>query len=262
MDWNKFYNQLYAWLFTVGPKILLGIIAIFVGLWLIRIVKKWLNVHLLKRDVTSSVRPFLVNLITISLQVLLVLGFMQIVGIQMTVFAAAVGAFGVAAGLALSGTLQNFTSGVLILFLKPFKVEDNIIAQSVEGTVSSIQIFFTVVKTFDNRTVIIPNSKLSNEIIINLSREGKRRMDIELKFNFAIDFNQVKNIISNSIGSVAGLLKDPAHRIGVLSIEPDGYKVLVNVWAPAHGFQDVKLLLQQKIIEDMKANGIKLPGMG
>jgi small conductance mechanosensitive channel len=261
MNWDKFYNQAYTWLLSVGPKILLGIIVVILGLWFIRIVKKWLNGHLLRKDVISSVRPFLVNLITITLQILLVLGFMQIVGIQMTVFAAAVGAFGVAAGLALSGTLQNFTSGVLILFLKPFRVGDNILAQSTEGTVASIQIFFTVVKTYDNRTVIIPNSKLSNEIITNLSREGKRRMDIELKFGFGIDFKQIKDIIDKSIGSIVGLLKDPAHRIGVSSIEPDGYKVSINVWAPAHGFADVKLVLQQKIIEDLKADGIKLPGV-
>lgn len=261
MNGDKFYSQAYSWILTVGPKIILGIVAVIIGLWFIRFVKKWLNGHLMHKDVTSSVRPFLVNLITIALQILLVLGFMQIVGIQMTVFAAAIGAFGVAAGLALSGTLQNFTSGVLILFLKPFRVGDNISAQGMEGSVTSIQIFFTILKTYDNKTVIIPNSKLSNEIITNLSREGKRRMDIELKFNFGIDFTQIKNIIEKSVGSVASILKDPTHRIGISSIEPDGYKILLNVWAPAHGFQDVKLSLQQKIIEDLKLNGIKLPGV-
>jgi small conductance mechanosensitive channel len=261
MDWAKFYQQAYVWLLSYVPRIIVGIVVLLLGFWFIRITKRWLTRHMLRKDITSSVRPFLVNLITIVLQVLLVLGFMQIVGIQMTVFAAAVAAFGVAAGLALSGTLQNFTSGVLILFLKPFRVGDNILAQSIEGTVSAIQIFFTVVKTFDNRTVIIPNSKLSNEIITNLSREGKRRMDIELKFSFGIEFSQMQNMIDKSIDSVVGLLKEPARRIGVSSIDADGYKVLVNVWAPAHGFEDVKLLLQQKIIEDMRTNGFKLPGV-
>jgi small conductance mechanosensitive channel len=261
MNWDQFYQQAYAWILSYVPKIVLGIIVLIIGFWFIRIVKKWLNGHLLRKDVTSSVRPFLVNLITITLQILLVLAFMQIVGIQMTVFAAAIGAFGVAAGLALSGTLQNFTSGVLILFLKPFRVGDNILAQSIEGAVSAIQIFFTVVKTFDNKTVIIPNSKLSNEIITNLSREGKRRLDIELKFGFGIDFLQIQNLLDKSINEVVGLLKEPARRIGVSAIESDGYKVLINVWAPAHGFLDVKLLLHQKIIQDMKANGIKLPGV-
>src|SRR4051812_19577224 len=210
MNVDKFYDKAYNWILTVGPRILIGIVIVFIGFWLIRLVKKWLNHHLFKRDVTGSIRPFIVNLLTISLQILLVLAFMQVVGIQMTIFAAAVGAFGVAAGLALSGTLQNFTSGILILLLKPFRVGDNIIAQAQEGRVTTIQIFFTVVLTFDNRTVIIPNSKLANEVIVNLSREGKRRMDIELKFSFGIDFNQVKEIIGRSIDAVEGFLKDPA----------------------------------------------------
>ena len=240
---------------------MLGIFVILLGLWLIRILKRWMNGHLLKKDVTSSIRPFLVNLAVITLQVLLVLGFMQIVGIQMTVFAAAIGAFGVAAGLALSGTLQNFTSGILILLLKPFRVGDNIIAQGQEGTITTIQIFFTVMRTFDNRTVIIPNSKLSNEVIVNLSREGKRRMDIEMKFSFGIDFKEVKGQIEKSIDAIDGFLKDPARRIGVSSVDADGYKVLVNVWAPAHGFQDARLALQERIVDDLKRAGIKLPGV-
>jgi small conductance mechanosensitive channel len=261
MNWNKFQDQAYNWLLTVGPKILMGLAVLFAGLWFARFLKKWLNGHLLRKDVSSSIRPFLVNLIITTLQILLFLGFMQIVGIQMTIFAAAIGAFGVAAGLALSGTLQNFTSGVIILLLKPFRVGDNVVAQGQEGTITTIQIFYTVMRTFDNRTVIVPNSKLSNEVIVNLSREGKRRMDIELKFNYGIDLNHVQHIIDGSINAVQGLLKEPDRRIGVTSIDSDGYKLMVNVWAPAHGFQDTKLKLNQKIIEDLIGAGIKLPGV-
>jgi small conductance mechanosensitive channel len=261
MDWNKFWDKTTNWLFAVGPKILLGILIIIAGLWMIRVLKKWLSHHLFKKDVSSSVRPFLVNLITISLQILLVLAFMQVVGIQMTAFAALIGAVGVAAGLALSGTLQNFTSGLLILLMKPFRIGDNIIAQGQEGTVHTIQVFFTVIKTFDNLTVIIPNSKLSNEVIVNLSREGKRRMDIEMKFGFGVSFDKIQQTIDHSINQVPGLLTDPARRIGVAALENDGFKVLVSVWAPAHGFVDARLKLQEKMIEDFRVSGIKLPGI-
>lgn len=240
---------------------MMGIVIVLVGWWLIKVFKKWLHTHMLRKNVNSSIRPFLINLTITALQVLLVFSFMQVIGIQMTVFAALIGAFGVAAGLALSGTLQNFSSGVLILLLKPFRVGDNIIAQGMEGTVTVIQIYFTVMKTFDNRTVILPNGKLSNEIIINLSREGKRRMDIEIKFHFGIDFNEIKNIIEKSLDSVAGLLTEQPNRIGISAIEADGYKIMISVWTPATGFIDLKLLVQQKIIEDLKVAGIKLPGM-
>ena len=167
---------------------------------------------------------------------------MQLLGIQLTLFAALLGAFGVAAGLALSGSLQNFTSGVLILLMKPFRVGDNIVAESMEGTVSMIRIFYTVVKTFDNRTVIIPNSKLSNEVIINLSKEGKRRLDIELQATLE------KN---------TDLLKEPIARIGIDKILPDGYNVMINVWVNAHGFQDTKMQLQEMLVKDIVSAGMK-----
>ncbi|MES2882787.1 MAG: mechanosensitive ion channel family protein [Bacteroidota bacterium] len=260
MNLDKFYDQAYTWILTVGPRILLGIIIVLVGLWLIRFLKKWLNNHLVSKRVDHSIRSFLINLAIIALQVLLVFSFMQVIGIQMTVFAALIGAFGVAAGLALSGTFQNFASGILIILLKPYRVGDTIIAQGLEGTVSVIQVFFTIMKTADNKTVFVPNSKLSNEVIINLSREGKRRMDVEIKFNFGIDFEEVKKVIEKSILSVEGLLKQPAYNIGVSTVEQDGYKILVSAWVPANQFYETKMLLQQKIVEDVKQSGVKLPG--
>lgn len=186
---------------------------------------------------------------------------MQIIGVQMTLFTALVGAFGVAAGLALSGTLQNFASGILILLLKPFEVGDNIITQGLEGTVTSIQVFYTMVKTFDNRSVIVPNSKLSNEVIINISREGSRRLDIDWKFPNNVDIKQVKAIITDAIDQSKDCLKTPEKRIGIKEILPDGYVISINVWVNAHGFQDSKLIIQEAILEAIKGAGIKIPGM-
>jgi len=182
-------------------------------------------------------------------------------GIPITLFTALVGAFGVAAGLALSGTLQNFASGVLILLLKPFVVGENIITQGLEGTVTAIQIFYTIVKTFDNRIVIVPNSKLSNEVIINISREGTRRLDIELKFANNIDYNQVKSVIDSASSKSENILESPNRRIGVAGLDADGYRVGVNVWVHAHGFQDTKLAVQENILQDIKTAGIKIPGL-
>jgi len=157
--------------------------------------------------------------------------------------------------------LQNFASGVLILILRPYKIGDNIITQGQEGTVSSIQLFYTVVTSFDNKTIIVPNSKLSNEIIINLSRRGNRRIDIEFKFGYGIDIEQAKSIISKAVLSSKNLLTTPQHRVAVSAVEPDGYKLVVNAWVNAHGFMDAKYALQEKIISELKRGGIKLPGM-
>ena len=112
MNWDKFYDKAYDFLLTNGPKVITAIIILFVGLWFIKLIRKGLVAGMQKRDLDPSLQPFLQSLIIISLQIFLIIGIMQIVGIQLTIFTTVIGAFGVAAGLALSGTLQNFASGI------------------------------------------------------------------------------------------------------------------------------------------------------
>jgi small conductance mechanosensitive channel len=182
-------------------------------------------------------------------------------GIELTLFTAIVGAFGVAAGLALSGTLQNFASGILILLLKPFSVGDNIITQGMEGTVSAIEIFYTSVTTFDNRLVIVPNSKLSNEVIINITREGNRRLDLSMKFPNGVDIKQAKQVINEAIDRCENVLAKPERRIGIGELQPDGFVMSINVWVNAHGYQDTKLSVQENILQSVKDAGIKIAGL-
>jgi small conductance mechanosensitive channel len=255
------YNKLYNWILTVGPRLLLAIFVCFIGIWLIRIAKRWLKHAFLKRRVHAAFRPFLISLIVTTLQIILLLAVLQALGIRMTIFTALVGAIGVAAGLALSGTLQNFTSGVLILLLKPFRIGDNIIAQGQDGIVSSIQLFFTIMVTHDNKTVIIPNSKLSNEVIINISRQGRRRLDIEIKFNYGFDFSAIRSTVMQTLKSTDEVAKNPAPSIGVSVLDPDGFKVMIQCWVATNNFEQSKLQIQQKLIESLKQAGMKLPGM-
>lgn len=257
----NFYDKFYDWVILKGPNILLAIAVIAMGFWLIRVFSRWMQSRLQKKKVNSSLSPFFLSVSVAILRILLIFLTMQILGIQLTIFAALIGAVGVAAGLALSGTMQNFASGVLILLLKPFRVSDNIIAQGQEGTVTSIQLFFTVVTTFDNRTVVIPNSKLSNEVIINISAKGSRRLDLELKFNYGVDLQKVKQVVDETIAESKSILKTPEKRIGIATLEESGYKVLINAWLNSHGFHDARLIFQEKLLENLKASGIKLPGM-
>jgi small conductance mechanosensitive channel len=248
MSVEKFYNAAYAWLINYGPRFLLGMGVLFVGLWLIKLVD-------------PTLKPFLMSLLGVVLRILLVLGVMQIIGIQMTLFAALIGAFGVAVGLALSGTLQNFASGILIMLLKPFVVGDNIITQGLEGTVTSIQIFYTLMTTYDNRSVILPNSMLSNNMIINISREGNRRLDIDYKFSNAVDIVQAQQVIGAIIDQEEACLKTPARRIGISQLEADSFVMAINVWVAAHGFWDTKMRLQQALLQGLKDAGIKIGGL-
>ena len=258
---NKLYTHVYDWVLEYGPGLLIGIIVLLVGLRVIRWIVNRSQQRMHEKAVDNSVKPFLLSLIGVALRILLIIGVMQIIGIQLTLFTAIVGAFGVAAGLALSGTLQNFASGILILLLKPFSVGDNIITQGLEGTVTSIQIFYTMVTTFDNRMVIVPNSKLSNEVIINISRQGNRRLDINLKIPNGIDIKQVKEVINNAVEKCENVLAKPERRIGVGELQSDGYMMSVNVWVNSHGYQDTKLAVLETILQDIKDAGIKLPGM-
>jgi small conductance mechanosensitive channel len=258
---DLFYDKAYDWIIDKGPSVILGIVLLILGLWLIKLLGKWMQAGMHRKDINPSLRPFLTSLILIILRILLVLTVMQIIGIQLTFLTILIGGIGIAAGLALSGTLQNFASGVLILLLKPFVVGDNIIAQSQEGTVTSIQIFYTIVKTFDNRTVVIPNSKLSNEVIINISREGIRRLDIEIKFSYGVDYEKVVSIFNKTVDEFSSCLKTPERRIGVSALEDSGFRANINVWVNAHGFIDTKLSFLEVLMKNLKLGGIKLPGM-
>lgn len=261
MDINKFYNAAYNWILQVGPRLLIAILFFIVAQWIIRFIRNRLNKALVKRDMHNSLKPFLISLAAAILQILVMLVVLQILGLELTVFTAIVGGISVAAGLALSGTLQNFTSGILILLLKPYRVGDMIVTQGQEGLVKSIQIFHTIITTRDNKTVIIPNSKLSNDVIINLSMEGVRRLDIPLKLTYTSDLEAIKKRISGIAIQLAGVVDSPAPTMGVTEILPDGYKVEVSVWLNADQYHAVKPALQEKLIRDLQASDTKLPGM-
>jgi small conductance mechanosensitive channel len=253
---QKFYDQAFHWLITYGPKIIIAVIVLFIGQWLLRMFNRWLRKFMEKRKINPSVKTFLANLVAVIMQVLLIMLLMQVLGIGMTLFATLIAGFSVAAGLALSGTLQNFASGVLILLLRPYKVGDSVSTQGQEGIVTSIQLFYTVILTYDNKTVIVPNSKLSNEIILNLSRQGNRRVDIELKFKYSNDYGKVKEVITNCLQALDNILKNPAWRIGITELATDSYTVILNTWIPSHGFEDGRLLINEKLMAELKNAGL------
>ena len=261
MNEQALVDKAYQWIITYGPKIFLALIVFLVGMWLIRIAKKWLHRSLSRRKVKSAFRPFLASLIATVLQILLIMAILQVLGVRMTIFAALIGAIGVAAGLALSGTMQNFASGILILLLKPFNTGDIIVAQGQTGKVNSIEVFYTVMITDDNRTVIIPNSKLSNEVIVNLSREGRRRVDINLKFNYTHDLTDLEPVIQKAMIASKVVMDEPFPKIEITGMEHDGFSVRMNGWVKSDDYETSKSRLQQAIISELKTSDLKWPAM-
>lgn len=259
MDGKKIYDISIDWLKNHGPSAVVAILVFIAGEWFISLLRKWMHHSMERREVSSSVRPFLQSLVSAVLQILLLLLVLQILSVRMTIFAALVTSFGVAAGLALSGTLQNFTAGILIMLLKPFRVGDNIIAQGQDGIVESIEIFYTIITTFDNRTVIIPNSKVSNEVIVNISRQGRRRLDVEVKFQYKIDLDKARQVALQTAKESDDILNDPVPAVGVSVVEPDGYKMMVQVWVDALAYNDVKLSFQKELVANLLRSGLQLP---
>jgi small conductance mechanosensitive channel len=255
-NWERFYNHLMDWLIVHVPKILLALVVLLIGLWLVKMVSKWLGKIMSRRKFNASLRYFLLNLAAISLQVLVVMFSLQVAGIQLTFFAAIVAGLGVAAGLALSGTLQNFVSGILILVLHPYRVGDMVIIQGQQGTVTSILLFYTTVVTLDNKTIIVPNGKLSNDIVTNLSREGKRRIDFDLKFSYKVDIKQVRQVVDEAVKLVPGVLQDPVLTVGIELLDFDKYTATVRAWTNAADFESTRLLLQEKVLETLRSKQI------
>ncbi|RYY37044.1 MAG: mechanosensitive ion channel [Sphingobacteriaceae bacterium] len=260
MKVSDFYDSAYKWIVFHGPNILTGLIVLIAGLWFIRLLKSRIRRKMSAEEVHSSLQPFLLSVSITALNILLVLLVLTIMGVEASAFTTLVGAFGVAVGLALSGTLQNFAGGVLILLLKPFELNDNIIAQGQDGKVTSIQIFFTVLLTADNKTIIIPNGKLFNEVIVNITREGSRRLDFEIEVGYAGKSERVKKVIEDAIKNAPYIIKGKPVKVGIVKLLLDRMVFTVNVWVKPSEFLTVKIDLHEKVIAALEVEGVKFPG--
>lgn len=262
MKLHQYYEWVYNWLLINGARFLVAVIVLLIGLKLIKFLRSRLNSRLTKRHVHSSLQPFFLSLTITAFYVLLIIFVVKILGWPLTEFTTIIGAFSVAAGLALSGTFQNFAGGVLILLLKPFELDDSIVAQGQEGKVTSIQIFYTVLLTVDYKTIIIPNGKLFNEVIVNVSRENRRRLDFEFKLAYAADVDKAKAIVLDIIKAEKSILVDFPVRVGVIGMEVDSIRFTVNVWVFPNDFLTVKISLMENILKKLGAAGVAFPKPG
>lgn len=242
-----------------GPKVVLAIISLIIGLWIIKRATKILKNSLVNRKIEPSLHSFLTSLFSISLKTLLVVSVITMLGVQMTSFIAILGAAGLAFGMAMSGMLQNFAGGVLILILKPFKVGDYISAQGESGTVREIHIFNTILKTPDNKTIIIPNGGLSTGSLVNFSAEETRRVDLLFGIGYGDDIDKAKGIIMGLINSLDKINKDPAPFIGVIELADSSVNLAVRVWVDAANYWDVFFFMQENVKKAFDKEGVSIP---
>ena len=242
---------------TYLPQLLLAIVTLVVGLWLINRFVAAIDRKLTEKDPTLG--RFITGLASILLKIILLISVASMVGIATTSFIAVLGAAGLAVGLALQGSLANFAGGVLILIFKPFKVGDIIEAQGFLGTVKEIQILYTVVDTFDNRQVVIPNASLSNASLTNYSAYPNRRVDMTIGISYTDDIQKAREVIRQTLATDERILQDPEPMIVVGDLGESSVDLKVRIWA--HGddlwFCYWHMLEQIKMAFDQ--NGITIP---
>lgn len=258
-DADKYADRAIELVMAYAPKVVLAIIVLLVGLWLIRGVTKLMDKALEKRGVEITLRHFLCSMSGISLKVLLLISVASLVGIATTSFVAVVGAAGLAIGLALQGSLANFAGGVLILLFRPFKVGDFIEGAGHSGTVKEIQIFNTIMTTPDNKRVIIPNAKLSNESLTNYSAEATRRVDFVFGVGYGSDIDTVKSTLREVLAADERILSEPAPMVVLSALADSSVNFTVRAWVNAADYWPVFFDTQEKVKKLFDTKGIEIP---
>lgn len=242
-----------------APKLLGGIIVLIVGLWITKLITKGFGKSLEKSSMDQSLVPFLRSVVNIVLKALVAITVMGMLGIEMTSFVAIIGAAGLAVGLALSGTLQNFAGGVIILILKPFKLGDFIEAQGFSGTVKEITIFATMLNTPDKKLVIVPNGPLSTGALINYSAEDLRRVDWTFGIAYGDDMHVFKKAINDFIADDTRILKDPAPFIGLAALADSSVNFTVRVWTDTPDYWGVFFDMNEKVYTKFPEYNLNIP---
>lgn len=259
MNPERIVNQMNDIVVVYGPKLIGAIVVLIIGLWVIKALTKGFGKLLDKRKTSDSLRPFLKGIVNILLKTMLVISVLGMLGIEMTSFIAILASAGLAVGMALSGTLQNFAGGVMILLFKPFKVGDYIDAQGHQGTVHEIQIFNTILKTVDNKTIIIPNGGLSNASMTNFSTEEKRRVDWKFGIAYGDDVDNAKTVIKKLADEDSRILKDPELFVAVSELGDSSVNFAVRAWVEAADYWGVFFDMNEKIYKTFGKEGLNIP---
>ncbi|MEJ6077076.1 mechanosensitive ion channel [Vibrio sp. 1-Bac 57] len=242
-----------------GPKLIGAIVVWIIGSWLIKILVKTFGKILDKSNMDVSLKPFLCSIVGTLLKVMLVISVLGMLSIEMTSFVAILAAAGLAVGMALSGTLQNFAGGVMLLIFKPFKVGQVIDAQGHVGTVNEIQIFNTILKTPDNKTIILPNAALSSGSMVNFSTEAKRRVDWTVGVAYGDDLDVARAAIKALCDADTRILQDTPVVIAVAELADSSVNFTVRAWVNAADYWGVFFDMNENIYKTFPKQGLNIP---
>ena len=242
-----------------GLKILTAILIFVFGRWVARVIRRATEKLMTRSNVDATLVTFVGNMIYIALLTFIILAALAQLGIQTTSFIAVIGAAGLAVGLALQGSLANFASGVLMLIFRPFKAGDFIEAAGVSGIVEEIHIFTTQLCTLDNKTIIIPNAKITGDNITNYTKKEKRRVDLVIGVSYRENIEKVKNVIADVLNGDERILKDPAPTVAVLELGDSSVDFAVRPWVKTADYWNVYFDTTENIKKRFDAEGISIP---
>jgi small conductance mechanosensitive channel len=256
---GTYLDKLIDLLLNWGPKLVLAIGLLVVGIIIINRLVRISRRLLKKREIDPTLIPFLTGLVNITLKAVLIISVIDIVGIKTTSFVAVLGAAGLAVGLALQGSLGNFAGGVLIIIFKPYKVGDYIETQGQAGTVESIQIFNTVLTNFESVRIIIPNGAMSSGNITNYSARKNRRLDLVFGISYEDDLENAKNILKEMAASDERIMKDPEPFVAVQELAESSVNLLVRIWCKNEDYWNINFDWKTNVKLRFDKEGITFP---
>ena len=262
MEFNldgNLWNQLSELLSSFGISLFIALSILIIGRQVVKILIKVISTALERSNTEDTVRIFVTNLLNTLLMIVVFIAAINQLGIQTTSIIAVLGAAGLAIGLALQGSLSNFAAGILIVIYRPYKVGDYIQADNHLGTVNDIQIFSTVLKTPDNKLVVVPNGSIMNGSIVNFSNQDKRRVDIIASCSYEDDIDKVKSVLADILSKDERILNEPKPRIAVSELADSSVNFIVRPWVKNSDYLDVYYSLLEEIKKRFDQEGIAIP---
>lgn len=257
MNWNQIKEGFVNFLKNGSIKALEFIIVIILGIALIKIVLKIINSLFNKTKLDKITKTFLISILKFCLYIILVLTGLQILGIPITGLIAILSAAGLAISLALQNSLSNLANGIIIIASKPFKEGDYVSIDNFEGNIKTIKILTTTIITSDNKTVVLPNSKIINSAITNFNGNERRRIEIFIPISNETEFKKAKTIILKEIKTIPKIYPDPSPCVYVKSINQNNLNIFINCWCDTKDYWDIYYEIQEKIVNKFKKLNIQ-----
>jgi len=258
-DYREFFMGLANEAIWIAVKIACALLVWFIGRWIIRRIVAIIEMAFNKRKVDASLRTFLINLVKVVFSLLLILTVVQMLGVNVTSIIALFASATLAIGMALSGTMQNFAGGVMILLLKPYRVGDFISAQGQSGTVKEIMLFSTKIHTTDHQTIYIPNSSISSAIIDNYSAAELRRVDITVGISYGDDVDAARAAILELCANDERILSDPEPVVHVAALADSSVNLSARMWVKNADYWNVFFAMNEKIYKTLPQKGANFP---